>query len=66
MQLMAKFPTDDAAREWFESESWPEGPECPLCGTRNIQCGIKDQDSNQIATKARPRRDQGTGRGDDR
>ena len=40
MRLAEKFPTDDAAREWFESECSPEGPECPHCGTRNVQSGI--------------------------
>lgn len=40
MQLADKFPTDDAAREWFESECWPQGPECPHCGTRNVQSDI--------------------------
>ena len=40
MQLADKFPSDDAARKWFESECWPEGPECPHCGTRNVQSGI--------------------------
>ena len=40
MRLADKFPTDDAAREWFESECWPEGPDCPHCGTRNVQSGI--------------------------
>ena len=41
MELMDLFPTDAVAREWFESERWPEGPECPHCGTRNVQCNIK-------------------------
>ena len=40
IQLSDKFPTDHAARAWFESEFWPEGPECPHCGTRNVQSGI--------------------------
>ena len=40
MQLADKFATDDAAREWFESECWPERPECPHCVTRNVQSGI--------------------------
>ena len=40
MQLADKFPTDDAAREWFESECWTEGPEGPHCGTGNVQSGI--------------------------
>ena len=40
-QLMKMFPTEDAAREWLESEIWPDGPYCPLCGSLNVQSGIK-------------------------
>ena len=31
MQLADMFPTDDAAREWFEAKVWPEGRHCPRC-----------------------------------
>lgn len=30
--LMEKFATVDAAREYLEKQRWPEGPECPHCG----------------------------------
>ena len=40
-RLMAMFPTDDKAREWFEAHIWPTGPYCPRCGSFNVQCGIK-------------------------
>lgn len=39
-KLMRMFPTDDAAREWFESRIWPAGPYCPRCGSVNVQSGI--------------------------
>ena len=41
VELLNKFPDDDAAREWFESILWPDGPHCPRCGSVNVQCGIK-------------------------
>ncbi len=40
-KLMKMFPSDDAAREWFESKIWPDGAHCPHCGSDNVQCGIK-------------------------
>ena len=40
-KLMEMFPTEDAAREWLESEIWPDGPYCPKCGSLNVQSGIK-------------------------
>lgn len=27
------FPDEDAARAWFEKARWPQGPECPKCGS---------------------------------
>ena len=35
LELMDKFPTEDAAREWFESIIWPDGRHCPHCGSTN-------------------------------
>ena len=40
-QLMKMFPTEDTAREWLESEIWPDGPYCPHCGSFNVQSSIK-------------------------
>ena len=40
-KLMAMFPTDDKAREWFEAKIWPDGPYCPKCGSFNVQSNIK-------------------------
>jgi len=32
-------PTEDAAREWFESIFWPHGRYCPRCGfMRTVEC----------------------------
>ena len=39
-RLFRMFPTDEAAEAWLTAERWPDGPYCPHCGSRNIQCGI--------------------------
>ena len=33
MQLADMFPTEESAREWFESRVWPDGRHCPRCGS---------------------------------
>ena len=33
LELMQRFPTEDAAREWFEQQIWPNGRYCPHCGS---------------------------------
>ena len=33
VQLCDMFPTEDSAREWFESRVWPNGRHCPRCGS---------------------------------
>ena len=33
MQLCDIFPTEESAREWFESRVWPDGRHCPRCGS---------------------------------
>ena len=30
-ELFQMFPDDEAARKWFESQIWPDGPVCPRC-----------------------------------
>ena len=40
-KLIKMFPDDEAARRWFESRIWPDGPYCPKCGSFNVQSGIK-------------------------
>lgn len=33
IELAEMFPTEDSAREWFESKIWPNGRCCPKCGS---------------------------------
>ena len=33
VQLCDMFPTEESAREWFESRVWPTGRHCPRCGS---------------------------------
>ena len=33
MELAEMFPTDEAARKWFEAKVWPSGRHCPRCGS---------------------------------
>ncbi len=33
VELMQRFPTEEAATEWFESIIWPKGRHCPHCGS---------------------------------
>jgi len=35
IELMDRFPTDDAARVWFESVIWPDGRVCGHCDSAN-------------------------------
>ena len=35
IELMDRFPTDDAARVWFESVIWPDGRRCGHCESAN-------------------------------
>ncbi len=36
------FPTEDAARRWFEGIIWKDGRVCPHCGSgRTVECGGK-------------------------
>ena len=40
VQLCDMFPTEESAREWFESRIWPDGRYCPHCGsTRTHKAG---------------------------
>ena len=33
LELAEMFPSEDAAREWFEARIWPDGRRCPKCGS---------------------------------
>ena len=37
VKLMKMFPSDGAARRWFEKQIWPQEPYCPRCGSFNVQ-----------------------------
>ena len=41
IELMEMFPNDETSLNWFEQVFWPNGPECPHCGSANVQAGIK-------------------------
>ena len=41
VQIMDMFPDDSTAEAWFAEARWPDGPFCPHCGSKNVQCGIK-------------------------
>ena len=40
-KIIKMFPDDDKAREWIETQIWPDGPHCPHCGSVNVQHPIK-------------------------
>ena len=35
VELCDIFPTEESAREWFESRVWSDGRHCPRCGSTN-------------------------------
>ena len=41
MDVFKMFPDDAAAENWFISIRWPDGVECPSCGSKNVQTGTK-------------------------
>src|SRR5690348_12946688 len=45
------FRNDDAARAWFESMLWPDGPVCPHCGVINHAYGTKRRGVYRCAEK---------------
>lgn len=55
------FHDEDAAREWLESQRWPDGPECPHCGSRSVSklAGEKHR-KGLYQCKAKPCREQFT------
>ncbi len=36
-QIMARFATDEASREYLEAVRWPDGPVCPHCGNTDAK-----------------------------
>ena len=41
IELGEMFPTEDSAREWFESVVWPNGRHCPRCGCTDTKVATK-------------------------
>lgn len=39
LQLADMFPTEEAAREWFEGRIWPQGRHCPHCSSTRTHEG---------------------------
>ena len=36
IELADLFPDEQAAREWFEGQRWPDGAHCPHCGSARV------------------------------
>ncbi|MCY4050349.1 MAG: IS1595 family transposase [Gammaproteobacteria bacterium] len=41
LEIADMFSDENKSRNWIEKRRWPEGPQCPHCGTHNVQCNIK-------------------------
>ena len=39
--ILSLFPDDATAQRWLESRRWPQGPQCPKCGSMNVLQGAK-------------------------
>ncbi len=42
VELLRRFPDDEAAERWFEAQRWPEGRHCPRCGSTST-VAVKDR-----------------------
>ena len=40
-QIIAMFPDNETAEQWFIEQRWPEGVCCPHCGSLNVQSNCK-------------------------
>ena len=40
-EIIRMLPDDEAAKQWFNEERWPKGPDCPHCGSTNVLSGAK-------------------------
>ena len=36
-QFFRRFPDDATAEAWFAESRWPDGPQCPHCGSERVQ-----------------------------
>ena len=41
IEIMRRFPDDATAEAWFIKRRWPDGINCPHCGSVNVQTGAK-------------------------
>ena len=41
VEVTRMFPDDATAERWFTEVRWPDGPDCPHCGSTNIQSKTK-------------------------
>ena len=41
IEIMRRFPDDATAETWFIERRWPDGINCPHCGSVNVQTGAK-------------------------
>ena len=48
VEIMRRFPTDDAARAYLEGVRWPDGPVCPHCGAVNTATALTANPAKKI------------------
>ena len=41
VEIMRQFPDDASAEAWYVTRRWPDGVNCPQCGSLNVQVGAK-------------------------
>ena len=41
VEIMRQFPDDATAEAWYVARRWPNGVNCPHCGSLNVQVGAK-------------------------
>ena len=40
VEVMRMFPDDATAEQWFIEQRWPDGANCPHCGSLSVQSGV--------------------------
>lgn len=41
LQVAEKFKDEESAYDWIYKVRWPSGPHCPMCGSVNVQEGVR-------------------------
>lgn len=41
IEIFQIFPDDAAAEQWFTEVRWPDGVQCPVCGSKRVQTNCK-------------------------